>query len=149
MTVIMCRMHINDLHLVSSSILIRLNCEGAETDNEEFVRLGSEALYAFVYPNFMINRYGPWMDTNFVLPLGPRRCKVVFDYFLKGYLKGDSAFIEKSLEDRERVQLEDNTLSEAVQRGLESPAYNVGRYSPSVEMAMHHFHCLSHENLRK
>ncbi|XP_073034468.1 choline monooxygenase, chloroplastic [Primulina eburnea] len=124
-------------------------CEGGATDNQEFVRLGSKALYAFVYPNFMINRYGPWMDTNLVLPLGPRRCKVVFDYFLDSSLKGDSAFIEKSLEDSEKVQLEDITLSEAVQRGLESPAYNVGRYSPSVEMAMHHFHCLLHENLRK
>ncbi|KZV50441.1 choline monooxygenase, chloroplastic [Dorcoceras hygrometricum] len=124
------------------------SCEGCAADNEEFVRLGSKALYAFVYPNFMINRYGPWMDTNLVLPLGPRRCKVVFDYFLDASLKDDVAFIEKSLEDSERVQLEDITLSEAVQRGLESPAYNVGRYSPTVEMAMHHFHCLLQENLR-
>ncbi|KAK4582994.1 hypothetical protein RGQ29_025954 [Quercus rubra] len=33
------------------------------------------------------NRYGPWMDTNLVLPLGPRRCQVVFDYFLEASLK--------------------------------------------------------------
>ena len=32
-------------------------------------------------------RYGPWMDTNLVLPLGPRTCKVVFDYFLEASLK--------------------------------------------------------------
>lgn len=32
------------------------SCEGGAIDNEEFVRLGSKALYAFVYPNFMINR---------------------------------------------------------------------------------------------
>lgn len=32
-------------------------------------------------------RYGPWMDTNLVLPLGPRKCIVVFDYFLEASLK--------------------------------------------------------------
>uniref|UniRef100_A0A453SQD7 Uncharacterized protein n=1 Tax=Aegilops tauschii subsp. strangulata TaxID=200361 RepID=A0A453SQD7_AEGTS len=30
----------------------------------------------------MINRYGPWMDTNLAVPLDATRCKVVFDYFL-------------------------------------------------------------------
>jgi choline monooxygenase len=43
--------------------------------------------------------------------------------------------------------MEDIALCEGVQRGLESPAYSVGRYAPSVEMAMHHFHCLLHDNL--
>lgn len=32
-------------------------------------------------------RYGPWMDTNLVIPLGPRKCKVVFDYFIEPSLK--------------------------------------------------------------
>ncbi|WRX20018.1 Aromatic-ring-hydroxylating dioxygenase [Theobroma cacao] len=82
-------------------------------------RLGSNALYAFIYPNFMINRYGPWMDTNLVIPLGPRRCLV----------------------------MEDITLCEGVQRGIESPAYCSGRYAPTVEKAMHHFHCLLYDNL--
>ncbi|KAM4090196.1 hypothetical protein ACJW30_09G041500 [Castanea mollissima] len=54
---------------------------------DDYDRLGPKALYAFIYPNFMINRYGPWMDTNLVLPLGPRRCPVVFDYFLEASLK--------------------------------------------------------------
>ena len=33
-------------------------------------RIGKAALFAYLYPNFMINRYGPWMDTNLVLPTG-------------------------------------------------------------------------------
>ena len=45
------------------------------------------------------------------------------------------------------LQIEDIALCEGVQRGLESPAYCVGRYAPSVEKAMHHFHCLLHANL--
>ncbi|KAL6977879.1 choline monooxygenase [Sarracenia purpurea var. burkii] len=123
-------------------------CDGGSSETEdEVARLGSEALYAFIYPNFMINRYGPWMDTNLVLPLGSRKCQVIFDYFLDASLKDDKAFIERSLEDSERVQMEDIMLCEAVQRGLESPAYCTGRYAPSVEKAMHHFHCLLYENL--
>lgn len=44
-------------------------------------------------------------------------------------------------------QIEDILLCEGVQKGLQSPAYSVGRYAPKVEQAMHHFHCLLHENL--
>ncbi|MQL94484.1 hypothetical protein Taro_027144 [Colocasia esculenta] len=124
-------------------------CQSAETGEDAFVRLGSKALYAFVYPNFMINRYGPWMDTNLVLPLGASKCEVVFDYFLDASLKDDDAFIKRSLEESEKVQLEDIELCEAVQKGLESPAYCSGRYAPNVEQAMHHFHCLLHESLKR
>ncbi|KAL7168508.1 hypothetical protein ACSBR2_038860 [Camellia fascicularis] len=123
-------------------------CDGGSPETEnEYERLGSKALYAFIYPNFMINRYGPWMDTNLVLPIGSRKCQVIFDYFLDASLKEDKAFIDRSLEDSERVQMEDIILCEGVQRGLESPAYCSGRYAPSVEKAMHHFHCLLHHNL--
>ncbi|KAL4297580.1 hypothetical protein GQ457_12G025300 [Hibiscus cannabinus] len=120
--------------------------EGGSEDREDD-RLGSKAFYAFVYPNFMINRYGPWMDTNLAIPLGPRKCLVVFDYFLEASLKDDRAFIERSLKDSEKVQMEDIALCEGVQRGIESPAYITGRYAPNVEKAMHHFHCLLYDNL--
>ncbi|KAJ4709206.1 Choline monooxygenase [Melia azedarach] len=123
-------------------------CEGGSTEGTDDIdRLGSKALYAFIYPNFMINRYGQWMDTNLVLPLGPRKCKVVFDYFLDDSLKDDKAFIEKSLEDSEKVQMEDIILCEGVQKGLQSPAYYSGRYAPTVEHAMYHFHSLLYHNL--
>ncbi|GKC41953.1 choline monooxygenase, chloroplastic [Tanacetum coccineum] len=111
-------------------------CDGGELQHqEEFDRLGA--------------KYGPWMDTNLVLPLGPQKCKVVFDYFLDASLKDDEDFVAKSLEASERVQMEDIMLCESVQRGLESPAYDSGRYAPIVEKAMHHFHCLLHEDLIK
>ncbi|EPS72057.1 hypothetical protein M569_02697, partial [Genlisea aurea] len=117
------------------------------TGKKQASRLGSRAIYAFIYPNFMINRYGPWMDTNLVLPMGPKRCQVVFDYFLEPSFKDDKQFIDGSLKESEIVQVKDIALCTAVQRGLDSPAYNVGRYSPSVETAMHHFHRLLHKNL--
>uniref|UniRef100_A0A0E0E5W8 Choline monooxygenase, chloroplastic n=1 Tax=Oryza meridionalis TaxID=40149 RepID=A0A0E0E5W8_9ORYZ len=122
-------------------------CESVQAEQNDFDRLGTKAIYAFVYPNFMINRYGPWMDTNLAVPLDATRCKVIFDYFLDKSLMDDQSFIDSSLKDSEQVQMEDIALCEGVQRGLESPAYSVGRYAPSVEMAMHHFHCLLHANL--
>lgn len=95
----------------------------------------------------MINRYGPWMDTNLVLPISPSQCRVVFDWFLDSSLVHDKDFIESSIADSEVVQKEDITLCEDVQNGLLSPAYDVGRYAPRVEQAMHHFHCLLHDDL--
>ncbi|CAH8274878.1 unnamed protein product [Arabidopsis lyrata] len=140
-----------DLETYSTTIFEKVSIQecggGSKVGEDGFDRLGSQALYAFVYPNFMINRYGPWMDTNLVRPLGPRKCKVVFDYFLDPSLKDDEAFIKRSLEESDRVQMEDVVLCESVQRGLESQAYDKGRYA-LVEKPMHHFHCLLHHNLK-
>eukprot|EP00249_Psilotum_nudum_P016214 c25721_g1_i1 orf=514-1227(+) len=121
------------------------SCETKEMDDNG--RLGEAAVYAFVYPNFMINRYGPWMDTNLVLPTATNECQVIFDYFLDVSFKNDNMFIEQSLQDSEVVQVEDISLCEGVQMGLESPAFNRGRYAPRVEMAMHHFHSLLQRDL--
>lgn len=89
--------------------------------------------------------------------------------------KDDTDFIEIFLQDSEKVQvksvgftglirnfplvviyphlvdeqIEDIVLREGVQKGLQSPSYCVGRYAPTVEQAMHHFHCLLYENLAK
>ncbi|KAK8369166.1 hypothetical protein V6Z12_A01G093700 [Gossypium hirsutum] len=39
----------------------------------------------------------------------------------------DKNFIERSLADSEKVQMEDIRLCEGVQKGIESPAYSTGR----------------------
>ncbi|XP_020586396.1 choline monooxygenase, chloroplastic [Phalaenopsis equestris] len=102
------------------------SCETAAAKGNDIDRLGSKAFYVFVYPNFMINRYGPWMDTNLAFPLGPNKCQVIFDYFLDPSMMNDEEFIESSLKESEIVQMEDITLCEGVQKGLESPAYCSG-----------------------
>lgn len=111
------------------------------------LRLGSAACYGFVYPNFMVNRYGPWMDTNWAVPLGPDRCLVVFDYYLEEAMLEDSAFIKESLAASDAIQQEDTTLCHGVQEGVSSPGYGAGRYAPSVEAAMFHFHQSLHSDL--
>lgn len=111
-------------------------------------RLAGGALYGYVYPNLMINRYGPILDNNIVEPLGPDRCRVIFDYFFAEDSR-DSDFVERSVAASHQVQLEDVAVCESVQRGLGSPAYDVGRYAPRVEHAMYHFHRLLAQDLRR
>ena len=37
------------------------SCEGGSMDRkDDYDRLGSKVLYAFIFPNFMINRYLAW-----------------------------------------------------------------------------------------
>lgn len=115
-------------------------------------RVGQGAAYAFVYPNLMLNRYGPWLDTNTVYPLGPNRCRVMFDYFLEreaAEKEGSSEFVQKSLESSNAVQDEDEMLCNGVQAGLISQGYNQGRYNPVFEGPMHHFHCMIHDDYRR
>jgi len=111
-------------------------------------RIGSKVLYAWIYPNFMINRYGPIMDTNWVIPLSHDRCEVVFDYYF-AEVEGDDRrqFIERSIAASDVVQQEDMDICTAVQRGLYSRSYDEGRYSAEREGAEHHFHRLLFEDL--
>ena len=113
-------------------------------------RIGAEALYAFVHPNLMLNRYGPILDTNYVVPLSHDTARVVFDYWFKE-VDGPEAkeFIERSLVASDRVQLEDVEICESVQRGLGSPAYDRGIYAPKIEMAAYRFHQVLASELRR
>jgi choline monooxygenase len=115
------------------------------TAGEDFAeRIGQGAIYAWIYPNFMINRYGPLMDTNWVLPLGPERCLTIFDYFVDPSDPAvDDAFLTAALAASHQVQLEDVAICESVQRGHASGRYVPGRYA-APESAMHAFHRLLH-----
>ena len=103
-------------------------------------RVGAHADYAWIYPNFMINRYGPWMDTNTVLPLALDQCLVIFDYYHAGLPETD--FLEQSLRASDQVQQEDMQICRRVQAGLNSEVYQQGVYAPGFEAPMLHFHKL-------
>jgi choline monooxygenase len=104
-------------------------------------RIGQGAFYVWVYPNLMLNLYGKIMDTNIVLPLSHDRCEVIFDwYFQDAEGLEAQAFIEKSLGESHQVEMEDEAICSAVQRGLASSNFERGRYAPRVEHAKYHFH---------
>ncbi|CAH1265556.1 Hypp3197 [Branchiostoma lanceolatum] len=112
-------------------------------------------IVANVFPNLAVNRYGPWLDTNLLLPLAADRTRIVMDYFLEeDFVKNTSdkelaGFVETSLKDSDHVQKEDNGICESVQKGLSSSAYDVGRYLPSIEHGPHMFHVFLGTELRK
>jgi choline monooxygenase len=101
-------------------------------------RVSGEAEYTWCYPNFMINRYGDWMDTNLAIPLGPKKMRVTFDYFHAS--NPDNA--EVSLNASDKVQKEDMEICDMVQEGLNSGVYFQGVYAPQFEKPMYHFHKL-------
>lgn len=113
------------------------------------VRTGGEAQYWWVFPNFMLNLYEGVMDTNLVLPLGPDRCRVVFDFsFARTEGDGAERYMRESMEVAHQIQLEDMGICEEVQRGLGSRSYDTGRFSVRREAAGYHFHQLLARKLR-
>jgi choline monooxygenase len=107
------------------------------------VRTGTDAYYWWVFPNLMVNIYQGVMDTNLVLPLGPDRCRVIFDFYFANS-EGPAArqFIADSIAVAHQVQLEDMEVCGEVQRGLKSRTYNTGRFSVKREVGGYYFHQL-------
>ena len=97
-----------------------------------------DAFYYFLYPNIMLNIVPGRLQTNRILPLGPKRCRVEFDYC---YLPVDDALArtEKDFAFSDEIQWEDIDICLAVQRGLESGSYTGGRLSPKRESGVWHF----------
>ena len=101
-------------------------------------RTGDAAEYWWAFPNVMFNLYAGVMDANVVVPAGPERCRVIFDfYFADGTA---DAFKAESLRVADAVQLEDVGICEEVQRGLRGRAWAHGRYSVKRENAEYAFH---------
>jgi choline monooxygenase len=113
------------------------------------VRAGEAAYYWWLFPNFMLNLYQGVMDTNLVLPLGPDRCRVVFDFYF-AQTEGPEAerFMAESVAVADQIQQEDGEICEDVQRGLASRAFETGRYSVRREGAVYHFHRLLADRLK-
>lgn len=118
------------------------------TDTTDFRdRLGDQADYAWIYPNFMINRYGPWLDTNWVIPLSIDRCLTIFDYYHEG--KPSDGEVERALNASRKVQNEDIAICDMVQTGLRSGVYQQGVYAPKFEKPMLHFHRMLARDISK
>jgi choline monooxygenase len=97
-----------------------------------------DAFYWFVYPNVMLNIMPGRLQTNRILPLGPERCRVEFDYY---YVEDEQAQarIAADRDFSHEVQEEDIAICEAVQKGLASGTYEAGRLCPKRESGVWHF----------
>ena len=111
-------------------------------------RKGDRAWYFWIYPNFMINFYQGVMDTNLVLPLGPDRCRVIFDFYFEDVTPDRAEQNAASIATSDKVQDEDVAICESVQKGLASRAYGAGRLSVKREAGEHLFHRLLARDLK-
>jgi choline monooxygenase len=111
-------------------------------------RKGDRAYYFWQYPNFMLNWYEGYLDTNIVLPMGSNRCEVIFDFYFGDVSEAAMPYVRKSMSVSERVQQEDIAICDGVQRGLSSRAYQAGRLSVRREAGEHLFHRLLAADLR-
>jgi choline monooxygenase len=96
------------------------------------------AYYYWVFPNMMFNFY-PWgLSVNVVQPISMDRTKVSFFSYVLNPEKldcGAGSVLDK-------VEMEDEEVVEGVQKGLRSAFYKTGRFSPTREKGVHHFHSL-------
>lgn len=120
-------------------------CPAAERSSE---RVGADALYAWAYPNFMVNRYGCFLDTNRVIPVAVDETRVEFDYYLEPEaLPRKEQILEQSLAISDRIQREDIDISAEVHRGLQGGSFEGGPYG-APETSARQFHQLLAADLR-
>ncbi len=96
------------------------------------------AYYFWLFPNLMLNVY-PWgISVNIVSPLDVDQTRVTF----LSYVWDASRLDRGAGAGLDRVEREDEAVVESVQKGVRSRLYDRGRYSPSREQGVHHFHRL-------
>ena len=100
------------------------------------------AYYYWLFPNLMFNFY-PWgLSLNIVEPISPGQSKI---RFLSFAFEGTTA--DQLDYQLEATELEDEAVVESVQQGIRSRFYKSGRFSPSMEKGVHHFHRLLAQRL--
>lgn len=98
--------------------------------------------YFWVYPNMMFNFY-PWgLSINIVKPV--TRSKTIVSFLT--YVWDESKLEQGAGSDLFRVEMEDEAVVQAVQKGIRSRHYTHGRYSATREQGTHHFHRLLSES---
>ena len=96
------------------------------------------AYYYWVFPNMMFNFY-PWgLSVNVVQPLAVDKTKVSF----YSYVQHPSKLDKGAGSILDKVEMEDEEVVEGVQKGVRSRFYKAGRFSPTKEKGVHHFHSL-------
>jgi choline monooxygenase len=136
----------DERHSVQSSPVRR--AQDADPDAAA-TRHGDRAYYLWQYPNFMLNWYEGYLDTNLVLPDGVGGCTVIFDFYFGDVSETRREYNCQSMAVSDRVQDEDTAICESVQRGLRSRAYGAGRLSVRREAGEHLFHRLLAADLRR
>ncbi|MGH1365914.1 MAG: aromatic ring-hydroxylating oxygenase subunit alpha [Calditrichia bacterium] len=111
---------------------------------------GGEAYYYFIFPNIMLNILPGRLQTNLILPLEQQRCRVIFDYYYADLHSSEAKkLIREDIEYSDVIQQEDIDICLRVQCGLNSRAYDKGRFSVTRESGVYHFQSLLKKMYRR
>ena len=103
------------------------------------------AYYFWLFPNLMLNFY-PWgLSVNIITPISENETKVQF----RSYVWDESKLDSGAGADLDKVELEDEEIVQQVQKGVASRFYKHGRFSPTMEKGVHHFHTLISDFINK
>ncbi|MDB4126851.1 aromatic ring-hydroxylating dioxygenase subunit alpha [Flavobacteriales bacterium] len=103
------------------------------------------AYYFWLFPNLMLNFY-PWgLSVNIITPISVNETKVQF----KSYVWDETKLDSGAGADLDKVELEDEEIVQQVQKGVASRFYKHGRFSPTMEKGVHHFHTLISDFLNR
>jgi choline monooxygenase len=97
------------------------------------------------FPNLALNISPDGMNVERFLPLGPRRTRIVYDYFFRDLSPAAQAANDEVVRLSLEVLDEDRAICEAVQRNLESGVYGRGRLSPRHENGVTYLQSLVRE----
>jgi choline monooxygenase len=102
------------------------------------------AFYFWLFPSTTLNFY-PWgLSLNAIEPAGPTSTRVRFESWVLDESKragGAGGALDL-------VEIQDEEVVMQTQKGVRARAYDRGRYSPSQEAGVHHFHRLLTDALR-
>ena len=110
------------------------------TSDNPYQAEDGEAWYYFIYPNIMLNILPGRLQTNIIEPIGPDKCRVIFDFYYTDVSVAESSgLLENDRKYSADIQQEDIEICELVQKGLRSNAYDKGRFSVERELGVWHF----------
>ncbi len=104
-------------------------------------------LWLWRFPNLALNLYPTGMNIERMVPLGPNRTKLVYNFFFQDVSAAAEPTINAAIEAGHQVAREDIRICEAVQRNLDSGLYDTGRLSPRYENGVWYFQELVREAL--
>jgi choline monooxygenase len=139
----------HDGALVGSEVRLdgwRPGGEGAQGKTES---LNASALYMVLFPNFALGLYGDSVISILALPDGPSRTREQFDVYVWDYVEPTPELVAGWVDLNKRINAEDISMIEAMQKGLASPAMSGGAVlSPHWESCVKQFETLVLDALR-
>jgi choline monooxygenase len=125
--------------------------KAGEVRDRRYVRSGEgeeDALYYWIFPNVMLNVYLDNTSINIILPIDHQTTLTIFEWYFEHPGTGAGwGSMQDIIAFSDQIQQEDIELCEGVQKGLNSRAYDRGRFSALRENGVHHFQSLVHEFL--